>query len=594
MTLISEKILTAGPTISDLEVQYGVDAVKNGWNSNWAHYLNSFEKEFAAYIGVAHAMTTSSCTGAMHLTLLAAGIGPGDEVVVPELTWVATASAVKYVGATPVFCDVDRQSWTMLPEAFEKCITPRTRAVMPVHLYGHSCDMDPILEIARKHDLFVLEDSAQSVGAEYKGKKTGSFGNAAAFSFQGAKALVTGEGGMIATSDQALLERARFKGDHGRSADKALFNIEIGYKYKMSNVQAALGLAQIQRVDEIVNRKIEIFNWYKKRLADIEELQLNGQANWAKNIFWMTSIVLSDKIPMERDNFIIELGARKVDSRPIFYPISAFPMFEQQNNPNAYHVGLRGINLPSGHDRTEEEIDYICHHIRELVGKGKGQYALGGWLKYREDVNASLAAVKDSSQLDASVLPIMQNGQKVGTLVPVTEATLASVADIEMLQKWRAASQEWFPSTTTITAAGTKRWTEAAVLKTPDRVLFFVCDATGTKIGHLGLFRFDYHQRTCELDNVIRGEAGTPGLMAAASEALMGWARQSLQIKTFYLRVFSDNQKAISLYEKLGFHEIRRDPMIQKKKDNGDTYWTESMLSPYLSIARYFVTMQRG
>jgi len=593
MTIISDKILTAGPTISDLEVQYGVDAVKNGWNSNWGYYLNAFENEFAAYIGVPNAMATSSCTGAMHLALIAAGIGPGDEVIVPELTWVATASAVTYVGATPIFCDIDQESWTMLPESMERCITRKTKAVMPVHLYGHPCDMDPILELASKHGLFVLEDSAQSVGAEYKGRKTGSMGHAAAFSFQGAKALVTGEGGMLTTNDSDLMDRARFKGDHGRSPDKALYNIEVGYKYKMSNVQAALGLAQIQRVNEIIHKKIEIFNWYHNRLKDIDLLQLNGQKSWAKNIYWMTSIVLSKNIPMTRDQFIIELGQRNIDSRPIFYPISDFPMFKSQSNPAAYHIGLRGINLPSGHNRTEEEIDYICHHIRDLLGKSNGHYAPSGWLNYREMVNSNISARKNGAPEEFSIA-IEDGGLQIGTLVPVIHTVVDNKADIELLQKWRAAHQEWFPSQTTITAAGTKRWTENAVLKTKDRILFFVCDSRGIKIGHIGLFRFDYQERSCELDNVIRGEDSSPGLMTHASLALMRWAKETLQVRTFYLRVFSDNHRAVSLYEKLGFQEIRRDPMIQLRHANGDTYWTDSLLSPRQEIARYFVTMRQA
>lgn len=592
MTILSERILTAGPTISDLEVEYGVDAVKNGWNSNWGSYIHAFEKEFAAYIGVNHALATSSCTGAMHLTLLAAGIGPGDEVIVPELTWIATASAVVYVGATPVFCDVDPVSWTMLPESFEKCITAKTKAVMPVHLYGHSCDMDPILALAKKHNLFVLEDSAQSVGAEYKGRKTGSMGDAAAFSFQGAKALVTGEGGMMVTNSRELYERTVFKGDHGRSPSKVLYNIEIGHKYKMSNVQAAIGLAQIQRVQEIIDRKIEIFKWYEARLKDIDVLQLNGQKPWAKNIYWMSSIILSDKLPIARDAFIAELLKRNIDSRPIFYPISDFPMFERRDNPNAYHIGLRGINLPSGHHRTEEEVDYICHHIRDIVGGGKRLFKLGGWLDTRERITATLEQVK-TSPAAAHTLPITRDGKPVGSLVPVTAATLNDADDIARLQHWRDAHQEWFPSRTQVTFDGTKRWTENALLKTRDRVLFFVCDAAGKKIGHIGLFRFDYHTQACELDNVIRGESGAPGIMRDASAALMGWAKEALGIRTFYLRVFSDNRKACALYEALGFEEIRRDPMIEKRKSNGDTYWTESLLSPYTPIGRYFVTMKK-
>lgn len=571
LPVLTDRILTAGPTISDLEVQYGLDAIKNGWNNDWALYLKKFEREFAEYLGVKHAMATSSCTGAMHLALLAFGIGPGDEVIVPELTWVATASAVKYVGATPVFCDVDPESWTMLPASAEKCITSRTKAIIPVHLYGHPCDMDPILALAAKHNLIVMEDSAQAVGAEYKGRKTGSMGHASAFSFQGAKALVTGEGGMLATNDAQLMERAQFKGDHGRSPNKVLFNIEVGYKYKMSNVQAALGLAQIQRVNEIIQKKVQIFNWYKERLADIDVIKLNPENSWAKNIFWMSSIVLSDSLPLERDDFIQRLSARNIDSRPVFYPLSCFPMFEKQNNPNAYHIGLRGINLPSGHNRTEEEVDYICQHIRDLVGKPSNLARYPGWLAYREETKTKIAAEKLESAVE---IPIVDAGKKIGSLQPITVKSLDSEADIELLASWRQASQNWFPSQSAITTEGTKRWLEKALLSISDRILFFVCNEAGEKVGHLGLYRFDYEKRFCELDNVIRGAAIAPGLMTHASRTLIEWATNHLAVSSIYLRVFSDNRPALKLYQKLGFAEIRRDPQILKTEADGTTVWT--------------------
>lgn len=370
LDIVDKMILTAGPSITDLEVAYVTDAIKNGWNEHHSDYIIKFQNAFKKYIGVSHALATSSCTGAMHLALLALGIGEGDEVIVPELTWVASASAVVYVGATPVFCDVDKDTWTMLPESLEKLITKKTKAIIPVHLYGHPCDMNPILEIANKYSLKILEDSAQAIGAEYVGRKAGSIGDAAGFSFQGAKALVTGEGGMLVCNNADLFERARFKGDHGRDPHRPLFNIEIGYKYKMSNLQAALGLAQIERVEEIIAKKIQIFKWYQARLEAIEELQLNCEKSWAKNIFWMSTIILSNNIKMTREEFMQKLKARNIDSRPTFYPLSSFPMFTQANNPNAYFIGARGINLPSGHNRTESEVDYICSNIIDIVKNG--------------------------------------------------------------------------------------------------------------------------------------------------------------------------------------------------------------------------------
>ncbi|MGE3713850.1 MAG: DegT/DnrJ/EryC1/StrS family aminotransferase, partial [Alphaproteobacteria bacterium] len=413
-------ILTAGPSITQKEARYVTDAAINGWNQHHSDYLVNFEKKFASYVGTNHAMATSSCTGAMHLALLGLGIGPGDEVIVPEITWVATAAAVVYTGATPVFCDVDKESWTMLPDAVERLITKKTKALMPVHIYGHPCDMEPLWDLAKKHNLLILEDAAQSIGAEYRGQKTGSLGDCAGFSFQGAKAMVTGEGGMFTTSDDELLKRVRYIGDHGRDPNRALYNTSIGYKYKMSNIQAALGQAQIERVETLVDKKIRIFNWYKERLQDIDEISLNAQKNWAKNIYWMSSIVLGDAVKHSRDEFMAELKKRQIDSRPIFYPISEFPMFDTANNPNSRIVGLRGINLPSGHERTEEEIDYICAHIREALGKKLSRVSMtqpSGWLANRDRIMDTFLAAKEKPL----VLPLETRGFEDWQLVSITK-----------------------------------------------------------------------------------------------------------------------------------------------------------------------------
>lgn len=587
--VISKLILTAGPSITNLEVEYGVDAVKNGWNDKWGDYLSKFEKKFADYVGTKFSLATSSCTGAMHLALLAAGIGEGDEVIVPEITWIATASAVVYTGAKPVFCDVDKDSWTMLPESVEKLITNKTKAIMPVHIYGHPCDMEPLWVLAKKHNLKVIEDAAQSIGAEYKGKKTGSLGDAAGFSFQGAKAIVTGEGGMLVTSDEQLIDRARVIGDHGRSKTKALFNEEIGYKYKMSNVQAAIGTAQIERVEEIVARKIQIFKWYKERLGDVSEIALNAEKPWAKNIFWMSSIVLSDKVKHSREEFIAELKKRAVDSRPIFYPLSSFPMFEKANNPNAYHIGNRGINLPSGHHRTEEEVDYICTHIKEILGKKAGKPVISGWLKYREEVTNTLNSLKKS---EGFKLKFKYADNQTGYLTPLTYANLKNDNDIKLLGEWREKVQQFFPSQFKVTFEGTKRWAEKAVLETSDRFLFFITNDKGENIGHVGLFRFNYQEKYCELDNVVRGvDAKNKGIIQGACEEIIRWVKAEFGLKKMYLRTLSDNTPALTLYNKMGFREILRVP-VRKIVKGDSSHYSEIIASEYEEAEKYNVTMK--
>ncbi len=362
-------ILTAGPSISAREATYAFDAVKYGWNDQWAKYLKAFEQSFAQYVGTKYALATSSCTGALHLALAALGIGPGDEVIVPDITWVATGNAVLYVGAAPVFADVDPKTWTLDPESFRSRITSRTKAVMPVHLYGHpTCRMDKILEIATEHGLSVVEDAAPSIGAEVLGRRTGSFGHFAAFSFQGAKLAVTGEGGMLVTNDETLFKKVHTLWDQGR-VPGTFWIAERGWKYKLANTLAAIGLGQLERNDAMVEAKRRVFRWYEEGLAGVPYLSLNREASWARSIYWMTSILVHESSPVSRDDLMKELKARKVDTRAVFPAISQYPIWPtpQSPQPNALRIGLRAINLPSGVCLSREEVAYICAQIREIV-----------------------------------------------------------------------------------------------------------------------------------------------------------------------------------------------------------------------------------
>jgi perosamine synthetase len=293
-------ILTAGPSISEREAVYALDAARHGWNNEWSKYLKRFEQEFANYVGVKHALATSCCTGALHLSLLALGIGPGDEVIVPDSTWVATANAVLYTGATPVFADVQAASWCLDPGSFESLITPRTKAVMPVHMYGHPAEMDAIMSIARKHGLAVVEDAAPSIGAEYKGRRTGTFGDFACFSFQGAKLMVTGEGGMLLTNDDALYAKAHKIWDQGRQPGGFWIDAN-GWKYKMSNIQAALGVGQLAHVDLMIAAKRRIADWYNEGLKNVPGISFWREASWARSIYWMSSIMVEEGCRLNRD-----------------------------------------------------------------------------------------------------------------------------------------------------------------------------------------------------------------------------------------------------------------------------------------------------
>jgi perosamine synthetase len=360
-------ILTAGPSINAKEIKYVTDAVKNGWNFHYRDYIEKFEAAFAKYIGVKYAIALSSGTGALHAGVLALGIGQGDEVIIPEITFAASAYVVRYAGATPVFVDVEKDSWCIDPKKIEGLITKRTKAIMPVHIYGNVSDMNPVKEIARKHKLSIIEDACPSLGAMYNGKMTGNLSDVAAFSFQGAKIAVTGEGGMLVTDNEDIYKKAKYWSDNAKDPNKTFWHTDIGFMYRMSNLLAALGLAQLERNDQFVDKKRKIFNWYKERLYGIDGISLNSERIGTKNIYWMSSIVLDKDFGKTRDRVRVELKENLIDTRPFFYPLSMMPMFKHYETPNAHHVGLNGINLPSGVMLKEEEVDYICKILRRIL-----------------------------------------------------------------------------------------------------------------------------------------------------------------------------------------------------------------------------------
>lgn len=363
-------ILTAGPSISAREAVYSYDAALRGWNRNWSKYLTAFEKRFAEYIGVKYAMATSSCTGALQIALMALDIGPGDEVIVPDQTWVATANAVRYVGAVPVFADVELDTWNLDAKSVERLVSSKTKAIMPVHMYGHPARMTGIQDVARKHGLKIVEDAAPAIGAEWQGRRCGSFGQFGAFSFQGAKLMVTGEGGMLVTDDDALYEKALKIWDQGRNPGRVFWIDGDGVKFKMSNIQAALGLGQLERVEELIAMKRRLFSWYREDLAGVPCITLNQEVDGARSIYWMTSIRLDESARVSRDELMQRLKERNIDSRPVFPAISQYPIWPrcQPPQPTALRIGNQGINLPSGVCLARDEVRYISQTIRDILG----------------------------------------------------------------------------------------------------------------------------------------------------------------------------------------------------------------------------------
>ena len=371
-----DPIPISGPDITQREIAYVTDAVTRAWYQNANIYNDRFEKTFAAYVGMRHAVSLPSCTSAIHLSLAALGIGPGDEVIVPDITWIASAAPVTYVGATPVFADINPLTWCISTNAFESCISPKTRAVIPVDLYGNISDMDAIREVAKAHDIAIIEDAAEAIGSEFHGRKAGSLGDMGVFSFHGSKILTTGEGGMLVTDSEPIFRRVLSLRDHGREPnDTMFFNAEIGFKYKMSSMQAALGLAQLERIGDLVDRKRWIFRVYREELERTDGITLNYEAPGTKNTYWMVTVVLDPAFRILKEELISRLKSNNIDSRPFFYPLSSIPAYARheqagiarEKNVVSYQISPYGVNLPSGLNLTEEQIVYVCdclkHHL---------------------------------------------------------------------------------------------------------------------------------------------------------------------------------------------------------------------------------------
>jgi len=372
-----KKIPIAGPWITQKEIEFVTDAVTNSWYEGAGKYEQLFESSFAEYLGVSHAVSVPHCTSAIHLSLLALGVGRGDEVIVPDITWIASAAPISYVGAQPVFADIDPVTWCLEPVALESCITGKTKAIIAVDLYGGMPDMDSILAVAKRYGLPIIEDAAEAIGSEYKNRKAGSFGRTGVFSFHGSKTLTTGEGGLLATKDTELYKRVLFLRDHGRvPGDVSFNNTEIAYKYKMSSLQAALGFAQLKRIDELVEKKRQIFAWYRQGLRGTKNLMLNTEPAGTKNSYWMSSIIVDEKLDWPKLKLMDALARKGIDSRPFFNPLSSIPAYKdseqaaiaRHRNRKAYQVSRQAINLPSALVLTQDDVAYVCETLLELLG----------------------------------------------------------------------------------------------------------------------------------------------------------------------------------------------------------------------------------
>jgi len=362
---MKRQIPLAEPEIGEEELQKVTEAVKSGWVSSKGPFIGEFEKKFSSYIGMKHGIATSNGTTALHLALVALGIGSGNEVPVPSLTFIATANAVAFTRAKPVLVDSHPEYWCMDPSKIEEKIDERTKAIIVVHLYGHPCDMDEVMRIAEDHGLYIIEDCAEAHGAEYKGRKVGSFGIISCFSFYGNKIITTGEGGMCLTNDEELADKMRILKDHGMNPHKKYWHDVIGFNYRMTNLQAALGVAQLKRIDQLVARKRQIATAYRKLLEEIPQVTPAPEMPWAKNVYWLYSVLVKKEF---RNGVIQYLEKQGIETRPFFHPIHALPPYKSSLRlPVAEELAARGVSLPSGPRLSDDQIESTVEAIREAL-----------------------------------------------------------------------------------------------------------------------------------------------------------------------------------------------------------------------------------
>jgi len=345
------------PSITEVEKAYVMKCLDEGWISSKGRFIEQFENEFREYVGSKHAVSVSNGTTALHTALLALGIGPGDEVLIPTLTYIASANAVTYTGAKPVFIDSDRHTWNIDPNKLQEAITSKTKAIMAVHLYGLPCDMAAINMIARMNGLYVIEDCAEAIGSKINGQHVGTFGDVSSFSFYGNKTITTGEGGMVVTNNEEIAKKASKIKGQGLSEDREYYHDIIGYNYRMTNICAAIGCAQMQNIEKTISDKLEIAYRYKNNLNGILEFQQVEQG--LSNSYWMVSGLLKSDIEVQAVRS--RLNRLGIETRPVFNPIHSMPMYDDgKRYCNAGLISFRGLNLPSWPGLSNEHIDYIC------------------------------------------------------------------------------------------------------------------------------------------------------------------------------------------------------------------------------------------
>lgn len=367
MKALKKTIPVAEPHFDHRELEFVTDCVKTGWISSIGPYVTEFEDKFSRFCDTSYGVACANGTVALHLALVAMNVRAGDEVICPALTFIASANAITYTGAKPVFVDAEPRTWNMDPAKVKAVLTPKTKAIMVVHLYGHPVEMGPILELAKSKGLPVIEDSAEAHGALYKGRKVGSLGELGCFSFYGNKIITTGEGGMIVSNNKELVEKMKLLRDHAMDPKRRYWHPLVGYNYRLTNLQAAVGVAQMEKIGKFLEIRKRNAKMYQNLLKGVEGITLFPEASWANPVYWMVSVLVEKEFGMNRDQLALALKEKGIDTRPFFIPLHEMPPYQGSGTfPFAEEISRKGMNLPSSTKLTSDDIEYICETIKEI------------------------------------------------------------------------------------------------------------------------------------------------------------------------------------------------------------------------------------
>ncbi|MDR2573208.1 MAG: DegT/DnrJ/EryC1/StrS family aminotransferase [Desulfovibrio sp.] len=547
--MIIDPIPLSGPSIGHREIELTTEAGGIGWNARSRQHVKIFETLTARQIGQRYALALNSPQAAAHLALLCLNVKPGDEVLLPEIADTFLAAAVAHLGAKPVFCDVDPVTLCLAPAAVAARITPRSRCVIPTHLFGQVCHMDPLLQLAEKHGMAVIENATQGIGAFYNGRPAGSMGAFSIFSLESDCPVTAGGGAVLLGSNDELMRKAAKLAGNGASASNPMVVDALAWNCLMSNLQAAVGVAQMERLPELLARKKEIFSWYQEELKYVDDVRLNPDVPGTDSSRLLTVLFLRNP-EHGRPDFMKKLLANKVMCAPVFYPLSFMPPFRQENNPVAYGMGTRALVLPCGHNRTREEIAYIGSVLRQLLTDDTLSFVTPepkGWLKYKSDTLEKLASFKKQAQR----IPFTHQGKEY-FLHTVTAKQAQSAAFIKEIATLRAAHPEAFLTNIPLTEEQLAGIMKKYGSESRDFLLFLIADKN-RHWGNIALDTFDFQKRECKAESMMMHDDAPKGLAAAAALTLHDWCGKVLGLERLYNHIVGSNRKSRILNSAIGF-----------------------------------------